>query len=76
MTFRDEFYYFGGRSPNSTQISKIIGCDLTKQGDLTFTFIKGACNTFQVLTDERPGILIHQPETFQFYNANMRRLKR
>ena len=66
VTFRGEFYYFGGRRPDSTQISKIIGCDLTKQGDLTFEFIKGACNTLHVLTDERPGIQSHQPETFQF----------
>ena len=41
---------------DSIQISKIVGCDLTKQGDLTSEFIKGACNTFQVLTDERSGI--------------------
>ena len=66
VTFRGEFYYFGGRRSNSTQISKIIGCDLTKQGDLTFAFIQGACNTFQVLTDKRSGIQAHQPQTFHW----------
>ena len=58
VTFRGEFYYFGGQ-PDSKQLSKIVGCELSRQDDLPFKFLQGACNIFQISTDERPGLNEH-----------------
>ena len=59
-TLHDEHYVFGGwnhhnqvknsfsisRFYSGIKISKIIGCRLTKIGNLAFDFMNGGCNTF------------------------------
>ena len=53
VTLRGEFYYFGGLGPDSKQISKIFGCNLTRLTRLLpFEFVQGACNTLH----ERSGM--------------------
>ena len=43
MTWNNEFYIFGGYS-NTRQISKLIGCQLTRIGELEFDHQYGACS--------------------------------
>ena len=42
MTWKNELYIFGGRS-KKRQISKLIGCQLTRIGELEFDHYLGAC---------------------------------
>ena len=42
-----EFYVFGGKGKQTTQMSKVKGCELTRIGDLGFEFDGGACGTFK-----------------------------
>jgi len=42
MTWKNELYIFGGRS-QKRQISKLIGCQLTRIGELEFDHYLGAC---------------------------------
>ena len=59
VTFRGEFWYFGGGgqrgSPERRQASKVVGCKLTRQFDLSFDFMQGSCNTF---ADPEPRVLL------------------
>ena len=40
---------------NKFKLSKIVGCRLTRQADLTFDFRAGSCNTFM---EPEPKILL------------------
>ena len=72
-TLNGEFWVFGGpkrqvrhyRSSDSTssiklfiQLSKIIDCKLTSQGELDFDFDYGACNTFNLEANEKETALL------------------
>ena len=51
MTFRNEFYVFGGFSgDDSRQISKLVGCHLRRIGTLAFDHRLGACT---IVNDEK-----------------------
>jgi hypothetical protein len=54
-TLKNIFWYFGGSVSNKRQVSKIVGCKLEHQTDLTFDFTHGACNTF---TQPEPKVLL------------------
>ena len=44
VTFQNEVFMFGGNGPDgATQISKVVGCQLERIGDLDFSFSYGAC---------------------------------
>merc|ERR1711990_433021 len=45
-TLHNIFWYFGGTSLNSRQVSKVVGCKLERQDNLDFDFYLGSCNTF------------------------------
>merc|ERR1712136_493569 len=52
----DEFWYSGGDSPSQRrQLSKIVGCKLIRQADMSFNFRAGSCNTFM---HPKPRILL------------------
>merc|ERR1711990_1431079 len=51
-----EMWYFGGwRSAQNRQVNKIEGCKLVRQGNLSFDFRLGSCNTF---IEPTPRILL------------------
>ena len=49
ITWQNQHYVFGGTN-EKTQISKIVGCGLTKIGDLDFDHYYGACSN---MADEK-----------------------
>ena len=43
LTFKNEFYVFGSQFEHRQQVSKIVGCQVKRVGDLDFNFTAGAC---------------------------------
>jgi hypothetical protein len=46
VTLNGEPWYFGGSGDYKNTVSKIVGCQLVKQPDMTFDLTHPACNTF------------------------------
>ena len=44
ITWRNEYYIFGGAGDNKRQISKLAGCQLSSIGALPFDFYAGGCS--------------------------------
>ena len=45
-TLMGEMWLFGGHDKTIRQASKIEGCKMVRQSDMSFDFYQGACNTF------------------------------
>ena len=43
LTFRNQYFVFGGGSIGSSQISQVIDCQLKRIGQLSFDFEEGGC---------------------------------
>ena len=43
LTWKNNFYIFGGWGDQNKQISKLVGCKMTRLGSLSFDFYAGGC---------------------------------
>ena len=44
ITWKNEFFVFGGNNSDKKQISKMVGCKLTRIGSLDFDHFAGTCS--------------------------------